>query len=85
MATFWDLVGFVKRSKNRQKAIHLLLNPIMPSELGRTMKISLTHASKIVRELHSKKLIRCLNDKLKVGRIYHLTENGQKVLHEIKK
>ncbi|MEK6846378.1 MAG: hypothetical protein AABY26_06465 [Nanoarchaeota archaeon] len=55
----------------------------MPSELGRAMKISLTHASKIIRELHSQKLIFCLNDELKVGRIYQITLSGKKVLKTI--
>lgn len=79
----WDDVGFVKRSKNRTKALRLLKQPKMPSELGRGMKISLTHASKICRELYSEKLIRCLNDKMKVGRIYQVTEKGSKVLKAI--
>lgn len=82
--TFWELVGYVKRSPNRIKALKLLETATMPSELDRKMKISLTHASKIVRELHSKKLVICLNEKLKLGRIYRITEKGKKVLKEIK-
>jgi DNA-binding MarR family transcriptional regulator len=56
----------------------------MPSELGKKMQISLTHASKIIRELNSKKLIQCLNNELKIGRIYRLTKEGHKVLKDIK-
>jgi len=81
--TFWELVGYVKRSPNRAKALGLFNSPTMPSELGKKMQISLTHASKIVRELHSKKLVVCLNEKLKLGRIYRLTPQGKKVLKEI--
>jgi len=83
--TYWDLVGFVKRSKNRIKAMELLTNPLMPSEVGKKMQISLTHASKIVRELYKKSLVNCLNENLKVGRIYQLTKQGQKVLEEVKR
>lgn len=82
--TFWDKVGYIKRSPNRIKALQSLDSPLMPSELGRKMKISLTHASKVVRELHSKGLIACLNDKLKIGRIYRITNEGKKILKEIK-
>jgi DNA-binding MarR family transcriptional regulator len=82
-STFWKQVGYVKRSTNRAKALELTLTPITPSELGRTMKISLTHASKIIRELHSQKLITCLNNELKVGRIYQITLTGKKVLKTI--
>ena len=77
----WEDVGYVKRSKNRTKALTLLSSPFMPSELAKKMKISLTHASKIIRELHSRKLIECLNDKLRMGRIYQITEKGKRVLN----
>jgi len=83
MATRWGLIGFIKRSKNRQKALKLLESPLMPSELGRRMKISLTHASKIVRELYKKGLIDCLNNRLKVGRIYRINKEGRRVLKYI--
>ena len=78
--TLWELVGYVKRSANRTKALQLLVTPTMPAELGKHMKISLTHASKIVRELHSKGLIVCLNEGLKIGRIYRITSIGKKIL-----
>ncbi len=55
----------------------------MPSELGRAMKISLTHASKVIRELHAQKLIACFNDELKVGRIYRITSSGKNVLKAV--
>jgi predicted transcriptional regulator len=84
-ATDWNLVGFVKRSKNRLKVLELLKSPMMPSELGKEMKISLTHASKIIRELDSKGLIACLNEELKLGRIYRVTKLGEKIIKTIKK
>ena len=83
--TFWAVVGYVKRGPNRVKALGLLTTPLMPSELGREMNISLTHASKIIRELHSKRLVACLNETLKIGRIYRITGQGKKVLGEVKR
>lgn len=81
----WILIGFIKRSKNRQKAMELLDNPLMPSELGKKMSISLTHASKIIRELTTNGLIRCLNEELKTGRMYQLTNLGKKILMEVER
>ncbi len=81
----WSAVGYIKRSKNRKDALKLLETPMMPSELGKEMKISLTHASKIVRELNSQSLVKCLNDGLKVGRIYRTTSKGMKVREEAEK
>ncbi len=80
---YWELVGYVKRSKNRVEALKLFDKRLMPSELSKMMNISLTHGSKIIRELNSKRLIKCLNEELKVGRIYELSELGMKVRTEI--
>lgn len=81
----WDLVGFVKRSKNRQKVLDILETPLTPSDIAKKLKISLTHASKIVRELNSKKLIKCLNEDLAMGRIYQRTNEAKKILEYLNK
>ena len=78
--TDWEAVGYIKRSRNRARALAIMSEPTMPSELGKRMGISLTHASKICRELCSKGFIRCLNDSLTKGRIYLVTEKGKKAL-----
>ncbi|MBI3051032.1 MarR family transcriptional regulator [Candidatus Woesearchaeota archaeon] len=75
----WALIGYIKRSKNRYRALEFLETPLIPSELGKKMEISLTHASKIIRELNEKKLISCLNEDLKVGRIYQITKQGKRI------
>jgi len=79
---FWELVGYIKRSPNRTQALELLINFTMPSELGKKIGISLTHASKIIRELNSKNMISCLNKNLKVGRIYVITFKGKEILQQ---
>lgn len=81
--TYWNLMGYIKRSENRVKALKLFEKPMMPSEVSKQMSISLTHGSKIIRELNSKKIIKCLNEELKVGRIYNLTKLGKKIRNEI--
>ena len=47
--------------------------------------MSLTHASKVVRELENKRLIKCLNEESKVGRIYKRTKEGDEILTYVKK
>lgn len=84
LSTNWEDIGYIKRSKNRAKALVFFLSPKMPSELAKDMKISITHASKICRELNSKRLIECLNNSLKMGRIYKITKKGESVLKVIK-
>ncbi len=81
----WELAGFVLRSKNRPDVLKLLELPQNPSQIAKKLKISLTHASKTVRELNSKNLIKCLNEKSNLGRIYALTKEGKEVLEYVKK
>ena len=81
----WDLVGFIKRSKNRQKVLTILETPLTPSDIAKRLKISLTHASQIVRELNSKKLIKCLNEDLSMGRIYQKTKEAKRIMDYLNK
>ncbi len=79
------MVGFVKRSKNRQNVLELLENSLTPSDVSKKLKMSLTHASKLIRELNTKGLVKCLNDNLAMGRIYKRTEKAKAILKYIKK
>jgi len=85
MAIDWNLAGWVIRSKNRPQILSLLTIPQTPAQISKKLKISLTHASKTIRELDSKKLIICLNNKSKLGRIYKITQQGEEILEHIKK
>ena len=85
MVLNWGLVGYVKISKNRQEVLRVLSIPLSPSDISKKLKISLTHASKILRELNSKGLVKCLNDDLKVGRIYQKNKIADEILDYLSK
>ena len=80
----WKIAGWVTRGKQRRKVLKSLDSPMMPSDIARKHKISLAHASKIVRELASKKLVECINEELKLGRIYKRTNKGNKIVKYLK-
>ena len=81
----WESAGYVLRSKNRPQVLELLKLPQNPSQIAKKLKISLTHASKTIRELNSKKLIKCLNEESNLGRIYQITKEGEEILNYVKK
>ncbi|MBS3101195.1 winged helix DNA-binding protein [Candidatus Woesearchaeota archaeon] len=85
MTLNWGLVGYVKRSKNRQQVLRILSIPLSPSDIAKKLKISLTHASKIIRELNAKGLVKCLNEELKVGRIYQKNKVADEILDYLSK
>lgn len=79
-----DLVGYVKRGKNRQIVFLALDKPMMPSELMRKIynKTSNTYfnlVSRALSELKEKKLIEIVNPNEKTGRIYRKTKLGKEV------
>lgn len=76
MKTNWEKCGFVITSKNRIKVLLCLDMPRTPSNVAKKIKISFTHASKIIRELEKKNIVVCLNPKATKGRIYKRTGMG---------
>lgn len=84
-----DLVGYVKRGKNRKIIFLVLDRPMMPSELmrkayGKTSNTYFNLVSRALSELKEKKLIEVINPKEKTGRIYRKTKLGKEVEQKIK-
>lgn len=78
MANLQD-AGFILRSDYRKKVFVELDNPIRPSEIAKKLDIRLTHITRELRSLKSRKLVECLNPKERVGRLYQLTAKGKKL------
>jgi len=74
-----EQAGFIIRSTYRKRVFLLLDKPLRPSEIASKLNIRLTHITRELRALKSKKLIKCLNPKERVGRLYHLTKKGNKL------
>jgi len=74
-----ELVGYIKRGKNRQKVFLALDKPSMPSELvikiyGKSSNTYFNIVSRALSELEEKGLLECINPKEKTGRIYRKTK-----------
>jgi len=79
-----NLVGYVKRGKNRQIIFLALDKPMMPSEImkkiyGKTSNTYFNLVSRALGELTEKKLIEVVNPNEKTGRIYRKTKLGMEV------
>ena len=84
-----DLVGYVKRGKNRQIVFLALDKPMMPSELmkkiyGKTSNTYFNLVSRALGELKEKKLVEIINPQEKTGRIYRKTKLGKEVEEKLK-
>jgi predicted transcriptional regulator len=77
-------ISLLKNSKYRKKILISLSNAnyLTPSEIAEKTEIRLNHVSNFLKDLKENKLVICLNDKEKRGRLYEITELGKKVVKE---
>lgn len=78
------LLTFIKRAKNRKTLLTLLSNRNKTqAELHHESKIYRTHVRRTLLELQEKKLIKCLNPKDRIYKIYTLTALGKVILENV--
>lgn len=77
-----NLGAYVSSSTYRSKVIIFLSknNFSTPTQIGLNTNIRVNHISKVLGELKSKGLIICINEDARKGRLYTLTELGEKVV-----
>lgn len=79
-----ELLEFVGSGKHRRGCLRLLTGGGMtPGELSQRMEVNISQASRTLRELEEKELVRCTTPRSTKGRIYELTEEGRKVEHRL--
>lgn len=77
----WEKIGYVLASTYRRKIIFALKDgPLTPKQLSQISGIGIGHVSNILRELANHNLVKCLNPKMRKGRLYGVTSEGQEVL-----
>ncbi|MBI2101357.1 MarR family transcriptional regulator [Candidatus Woesearchaeota archaeon] len=77
-------ISLIKNSDYRKRILISLsdINYLTPSEISQKTKIRLNHVSNFLKDLKDSKLILCLNDEDKRGRLYQITDLGKKVIKE---
>ncbi|MDR0912912.1 MAG: winged helix-turn-helix domain-containing protein [Methanobrevibacter sp.] len=81
-----ELLSFIKSSKYREKIIVFIADETkIPSEIAKGIRLSYTHTSKHLNALKKKKIVTCLNENAKRGRLYQLTKLGKEILAILKK
>ena len=53
--------------------------PKTPTNIARDSKIRPNHISNTLKQLKSKKLVECMNENMRKGRLYRLTDTGKLV------
>jgi predicted transcriptional regulator len=79
------LITFVKRARNRKKILESLANKEKTqAELHHETGMYRTHVRRSLIELEEKKLVKCLNPKDRIYKLYKITKTGKEVLNKIK-
>lgn len=55
----------------------------IPYEIAKDANIIQNHISTTLRQLKEHELVECINPEVKKGRLYRLTDNGNKVIKEL--
>jgi len=80
----WELLSFVLRSKQRVKIIKFLDRPSTPNQISSGTGLAISHVSRSLAEFRERGIVKLMNPKAKMGRIYVLTPKGKNVLKSIK-
>ncbi len=81
----WEKYGHVIASSYRIKAMKSLAHEMkMPSQIAKDTNINPNHISKTLKELKSLELVECVNPKVRIGKLYKLTDKGEEIVKNIK-
>lgn len=79
-----DEVDYIRRSTYRTKVIKSLDGSIkIPSQIAKDTEIFQNHISNTLRQLKDHDLVECLNPEVKKGRLYRLTDKGEKIAKKL--
>ena len=77
-------VSLLKSSEYRLKIAQAIgNNTLTPSEIANKINIRLNHVSLFLKELKENKMVKCLNEESRKGRLYELTELGKNAINKL--
>ena len=80
-----NAISLLKSSEYRLKIVKAIGNDTLtPSEIANEINIRLNHVSMFLKELKENKLVKCLNEESRKGRLYELTELGKNAIKKLR-
>lgn len=77
-------ISYVKISKYRSKVMKSLDGDVkIPTAIAKDSEIRPNHISKVLAELKEHELVECINPEVRKGRLYRLTNKGEKIINNI--
>ena len=77
-------IDYVKNSQYRIKVMKSLDSEVkIPSKIANDAEIFQNHISNTLRQLKEHGLVECINPEVKKGRLYRLTDKGEKIVNKL--
>ncbi len=81
----WDKFSFVVSGLNRKRVLLVISGPMTPTQISEKTETSLSNVSHALTELRKQKLVKCINPKARVGKIYRRTRLGKEIATALEK
>jgi len=79
-----DKYGFVSSSSRRTSLLKVLNDDVLtPKKISEKTDVHLSHVSNVLSDLSEEGLVVCVNPDRKRGRVYRLTELGEKIAQKV--
>ena len=79
-------ISYIKISSYRTKVIKTLEDDVlMPSQIARNSDLRQNHISNVLNQLKEHELVECINPEVRKGRLYRLTDKGEKLVKNLNK
>ena len=77
-------ISYVEISKYRLKVMKTLDSEVkIPTQIAKDSGIRTNHISKVLAELKAHELVECINPEVRKGRLYRLTDKGEKIVDSL--
>lgn len=85
MSEDWDEIGFVISSRYRTITLRrLAVGPATPSQIASDESVGIAHVSRALQDLKDRDIVDLLvSEDRKKGRVYGLTEDGERIWNTI--
>jgi len=82
----WAKYGHVIASDYRKRIVlSLMKGPKTPKQVSEETELYLSHVSRVTNELMKKEVVRCLTPKLRRGKVFTLSDDGEEIAKQLQK
>lgn len=76
--------AYVNISSYRERTVRALMHEVKtPTKIAKDSGINRTHMSNVLRDLKQNGVVECINEEVRRGRLYRLTDLGEEIAENL--